>query len=475
MKSLRTVGLTCFCLAWAGSPLLVADPPSLVAIRNARIVTVSGPTLDKGTVILRNGLIDAVGADVAIPPGAFVVEGPGLTVYPGLIDALSNWGVPEAAPAAATAATAAARRVGAQTPATPAVPAPAAAPAAPSRGPEDRPQTQSWLRIADQVSPADRRIETARSAGFTTAITFPRTGLVAGNGAAVNLGGERPGDMIVSPSTGLYLTLGSGGFGGGGGGFPGSLFGVMAYFRQLWIDAAYYKQEQEWYAKNPAGKTRPRYDRALEGVLAAPRILLPATTSVQIQRMLQFGKELNTPFFLYGVHDGYRTADLIRQAGVPVIVNLRWPTKNRDADPEAPESYRELLLRDKAPSTPAALAKAGVKFAFSTDGVETPRAAIQAVKKAMESGLTAEQALRALTLTPAEIYGLADRLGSLEKGKIANVVVIKGDLFDERPQVQMIFVDGIKYEPVPETPATPGAPGGGRAGAGTPPNAQDQF
>jgi hypothetical protein len=458
-------------MVWASALPVLADPPSLVAIRNVRVVTVSGPTLEKGTVIIRNGLIEAVGADVPVPAGAWIVEGPGLTVYPGLIDALSAWGVPEAAPAAGAAAATAARRTGAPaTPATPAVAAPAAA--APARGPEDRPQTQSWLRIADQVSPSDRRLEAARTAGFTTAVTFPRTGLVAGNGAAINLGGERSGDMIVNPSTGLYLTLGSGGFGGGGSGFPGSLFGIMAYYRQLWIDAAYYRQEQDWYAKSPAGKNRPRYDRALEGVLAAPRILLPANTLVQIERMLRFGKELKTPFFLYGLSDGFRAVDLLKASNVPVIINLRWPTKDRDADPEAVESYRDLDRRDKAASTPGLLAKAGVKFAFSADGVETPRAAIQAVKKAMESGLSKEEALRALTLTPAEMYGLHDRLGSLDKGKIANVLVIKGDLFDERPQVQMIFIDGVKYDPAPETPTPAGGPGLNRGGA-TPP-AEDE-
>src|SRR5262249_34170387 len=162
-----------------------AGVPALVAIRNAKVVTVSGATLDRGTVVIKDGLIEAVGANVPIPAGTWEIDGVGLTVYPGLIDAISTWGIPQAAPAP-TAPTA-----GRRTHSTPCTPAPPATqPAAPpSRGPEDRPQTQSWLRAADQVSLSDTRIISARSTGFTTAMTFPKTGLVAGNGAALNLGG----------------------------------------------------------------------------------------------------------------------------------------------------------------------------------------------------------------------------------------------------------------------------------------------
>jgi hypothetical protein len=197
--------------------------------------------------------------------------------------------------------------------------------------------------------------------------------------------------------------------------------------------------------------------------------LLPANTNIQIDRMLRFGKELNTPFILYGVHQAYNNAELLKSAGVPVIVNLHWPVKERDADPEAEESFHDLQLRDKAPSTPGVLAKAGVPFTFSADGVETPRDALRAVKRAIEAGLSREAALRALTLSAAEIYGLSDRLGSVDKGKIANLVLVKGDIFDDRLQVQMIFVDGVKYDPAPETPAPEGGRGSGRQG-GPPPD-----
>src|SRR5271157_3401144 len=445
-----------------------AQEPSAVAVRNARIVTVGGPVIDKGTVVLRHGLIEAVGENVAVPPDAMVVEGEGLTVYPGLVDGLSTWGMPGAAPATApTTAGRGGRGQIATTPLTPATPATPAAPTAPAatstrvRGPEDRPATTSWVKAADEISPTDRRIETARSAGFTTAVTFPTTGIFAGQGAVIDLlSGQKPGEMVVASPAGQYISLSrGGGFGGGmGGGFPGSLMGAIAYVRQIYLDAEHYRLVKEAYARDPRGLTRPEYDRALEGVLESKQILLPANRLVEIDRMLRFAAELKQRAILYGAREGYRpeAADLLKKARVPVLMSLHWPEAPRDANPEDVDSLRTLETRDQAASAPALLKKAGVQFAFYSDGLEQPRDLQRAVKKAIDAGLSRGDALRALTLSPAEIYGVADRLGSIEKGKIANLVVTKGELFDDQTRVQFIFVDGRKYTPVVETPGTGG-------------------
>ena len=453
-KPLIALLLLCACAA--------AQSPSAVAVRNARIVTVSGPAIDKGTVVLRHGLIEAVGANVPVPPDAMVVEGEGLTVYPGLIDGLSTWGMPGAAPAAAIAT--AGRGGRGQTtpaPATPAAPTAQPATSTRARGPEDRPATTSWLKAADEISPTDRRIETARSAGFTTAVTFPTTGIFAGQGAVIDLlSGQKPGEMVVASPAGQYISLSrGGGFGGGmGGGFPGSLMGAIAYVRQIYLDAEHYRLVKEAYARDPRGMTRPEYDRALEGVLESKQILLPANRLLEIDRMLRFAAELKQRAILYGARESYRpeAADLLKKAGAPVLVSLHWPEAPRDANPEDVESLRTLETRDQAASAPALLQKAGVQFALYSDGLDQPRDLQRAVKKAIDAGLARADALRALTLSPAEIYGVADRLGSIEKGKIANLVVTKGELFDDQTRVQFIFVDGRKYTPAAETPGTGG-------------------
>lgn len=428
---------------------LHAAAPSALAIRDARIVTVSGAVLERGTVLIRDGLIQEVGPSVAVPSDAWVIEGKGLTVYPGLIDALSTLGIAEAA-----TTTAVTTRVSGRTPAPPSeTPGPPGQPstpsttAAPARGPEDRPSNTSWVRAADLVSPSDRRIETVRNAGFTTAVTFPPRGIFAGQGAVINLAGEKAGQMVVSSPAGLYLTVSGGGFSS----FPGSLMGVLAYIRQIFLDAENYKLAKESYAAHPAGNKRPAYDRALEGVLEAPRLLLPASRAVELDRMIRFAAELKQKTVLYGGHEAYRAGDLVRTSGTPLLVSLKWPERERDADPEDIEPLRILEMRERAPSTPAVLAKAGVRFAFYSDGVTAPRDLQRAVKRALDAGLSQADAVRAFTLSAAEIYGVADRLGSIDKGKIANLVVTSGDLFQEKTQVKYVFIDGVKYEPLPET------------------------
>jgi imidazolonepropionase-like amidohydrolase len=441
----KALPLVCLAAATLG-----AEGPQIFAIRDARIVPVSGPTIDSGTVILRNGVIEAVGAGIAVPPEAWVIEGKGLTVYPGMVDSLSTWGIPGANAASLGPAGGGRRAGGVQT--TAPNPALATAPAPVINGPEDRPSNSSYLKAADLISAGDRSIETARDGGFTTAITFPTTNIFAGQGVIFNLGGERSGQMVVNPSAGQYIIIrNSGGFGGT---YPGSLMGVIAYIRQIYLDADHYKVANDIYAKHPQGLLRPAYDRTLEGVAASPRTLIPAARLVEVDRMIRLAQELKLNAVIYGAEEGWRAADLLAKAKMPVLVSLKWPTRSADANPADEDSLRTLEMRDKAPSTPAALAKAGVKFAFYSDGVSQSRDLMRAVKRAIDAGLSQADAVRALTLTPAEIYGVSDRLGSIEKGKIANIVVTDGDLFQDKTKVKYVFVDGMKYEPAPEAPAT---------------------
>jgi imidazolonepropionase-like amidohydrolase len=428
-----------------------------IAIRNAKIVPVSGPAIARGTVVVRNGLIQDVGANVTIPADAVVIDGEGLTVYPGLVDSLSTWGMPGAA------ATGGRGGRGAATTAAPAAPA-----APPARGPEDRPSTTSWIKAADEIQPSDKRIESARSAGFTTAAVWPTRGFFAGQGSLVDLlSDEKAGEMVLVPSLGQYISLTRAG-GGMGGGFPSALMGAIAYVRQIYLDADHYQLVKDAYAKNPRGMQRPDYDRALEGVIESKRILLPANRWVEIDRMIHFAAELKQPAIYYGIREGFedRSVKYLKVAHATVLVSLKWPEKARDQDPEAEDPYRQLVIREKAPTTPAVLQKNGIKFALYSDGIDAPRDLQRAIKKAIDNGLSREDALRALTLSPAEIYGVQDRLGSIEKGKIANLVVTKGEIFDDRTKIEFVLVDGNKYVPAPE--AAPAGRGGGATAASGP-------
>jgi imidazolonepropionase-like amidohydrolase len=409
------------------------EEPRYFAIRNAHIVPVSGPEIKSGTVVIAKGLIVAVGEKVPIPPEAWVIEGRGLRVYPGFIDALSDLGLGGGAPAGPTGGGGAGPGRGQAQPV--------------SQGPQDRPATTPWVNAADELKPDDKRLETWRNAGFTSALSSPMTGIFAGQGALLNLAGDRAGAMVVAAPVALLVTLQPvQGFGN----FPDSLMGVLSYVRQVYLDADWYHQAEAVYNAHPQGLERPAYDRTeivIDEALRAGRpVLLPGNTAQEVHRALVLADRTGARAVIYGGQQGYAAADELAAAKVPVLVNLKWPEKEKDSDPEAEEPLRELRFRDRAPSSPAALAKAGVKFAFYLEGTGSPKDALKNAKKAVDAGLAADAALRAFTLNAAEILGVGDRLGSIEAGKIANLVVTDGDPFNEKTKVKMTFVDGRRYE-----------------------------
>ena len=441
---LLTVALALSLLA---DPLSAAtDAPTAIAIRDAHVITISGADLPKATVLLRHGLIEEVGPSIAIPADAWVIDGSGLTVYPGFIDGLSTWGIP-ASPSGSSASGS----------------APPATPVKVIHGPEDRPQTYAFDRAADLVSPLDRRLDAVRAAGYTSAATFPNKGIFEGLGAMIDLAGQRAGDMVVTQPIGQQIALRVGG-GGMGRSFPSSLMGNIAYVRQLFLDLDQYKKAKELYASHAAGASRLEYDHDLEGLAESPRLLLPADEDQQIDRMLRFGNELKVPFVLYGLHEGYKRIEELKSAHVPLLISLKWPEKPRDIDPAQIPNYRDLLMREQSPALPAALVKAGVKFAFFSDGTDSAPDLKKAVKRSINAGLDRTEAVRALTLNVAEIYGVSDRLGSIEKGKIANLVITRGEAFDDKTTVEYVFIDGHQFQPSKELQQTPtGAPGSRRA------------
>ena len=432
-----------WCLAAAAA--LHAEVPGAIAIRDARVVTVSGPVLERGTVLIRDGLIEAAGAGIAIPSDAWVIDGTGLTVYPGLIDALGPTGIPAPAPPPTPPNPVRGGRAAAATSDVPI-----------TKGPEDRPSNNSWIRAADLIDPGDTRISAARNAGFTSAVAAPGGAIFSGEAAFFNLAGSRKSRMVVAAPVAQYVTLDRRGYAGE---FPASLLGSIAYVRQVILDAGNYKLEKAAYDRHARSARRPDYDRALEGVLECPRLLLPARSAVEIERMIRFAADLKAPAVIYGAPEAYAAAEFVAGTKTPVLLSLNWPARARDSDPDAPVSLRTLELWDRAPSSAAALAKAGARFAFYLDGTAL-RDVPKAVKRALDAGLSSAGAIRAFTLSAAEIYGLDDRVGSIEKGKVANLIVTDGELFQEGVKLKHVFVDGMKYEPEPPEPPAPASRGG---------------
>ncbi len=410
-------------------------PPPHFAIQNARIMTGSGQIIDRGTIVMDNGLITAVGRNAQIPDGAWVIDGEGLTVYPGLIDAMSS----VALPASMRAPQGRGRAVGAT--------GQSAQEQVPySWGPEDRPATFTWMSAADDLNLEDDAIETWRETGFTSVVATPERGIFPGQSAVINLGGDRARDMVLKTPVALRVNFQAG---TGNRGFPSSLFGAIAYVKQSFIDAAHYDEAWVIYSNSPVGLERPQYDRALEPLRVVINthsyVMLPGDWAYEVQRAVKIGEQMGVNTLVYGARQGYEIADELAEKDIPVLLDVNWPEPPRDADPEADVALRMLRFRDRAPTTPAEFERTGVQFAFYSGGAE-PDKVLANVRKSIALGLSPEAALRAFTLSPAELFGVSDRLGTLEAGKIANVIVADGQLFDPETKVTMVFVDGRRFE-----------------------------
>ena len=430
-----------FCLA------TVESNAQVYAITNARIVTVAGPAIEKGIVVMRNGLIESVGPDAKIPGDAVVIDGTGFTVYPGFIDALTNLGIQaqqQQRPAGG----------GPQGQAQP-----AAAPASNSNYPVGlRPEDS----VLDDLRPGEAQFEAARAAGFTTVLTIGRSGIFNGQSAVIDLAGDTVSSMVIrSPFAEhfSYATL--------RGEYPGSLLGTFSAFRQMLLDAQRLQKLQKVYEANPRGMRRPEPDRSLEALFPIINRQMPlvinANSENEITRALDLAKEFNFSLIIGGGQESWKLADRLKDQGVPVLLSLNFPKRTTASSPDAdPETMEVLRMRAETPRGPARLAQAGVKFAFQSGGATTLADFFTNAGKAVENGLDKDAAVRAMTLGAAEILGVADRLGSIETGKIANVVLVKNDVFARDRFVSRVFVDGKMFEQKEPSrrPAPNGQPGG---------------
>ena len=433
-----------------------------IAIRGGTIVTVSGSPIPRGTVVIRGGLITAVGADVPVPADARVIDATGMTVYPGLIDSYTTLGLETTA-----AATTGGRGGGA--PATPAVPVairrgdattPAGAPT-----PTPTPAGQSpELMAADQLKVTADTFDAQRGAGITSALTAPRDGLFQGQSAFINLGGEEAEKLIVKSP----VTLNIGFQPGRTGGYPGSLMGGFAFLRQSMLDAQYYRELWSRYERNKRGMERPKMDKSLAAlqpvITGALPVVLQANSAREIRRAILFAEEFKLKYLIAGAAQSYEVAELLKQKNVPVLLSLNYPQRPTNIEDPESEALRTLKERAEAPKAALALFKAGVRFAFQSGNLTRPQDFILNAARAIEAGLPKEEALKALTLNSAEILGVAEQLGSLEAGKIADVVVASGDIFDRRTQIKYVFIDGRQYEVKP--PAVQAGFGSGGRGPG---------
>jgi imidazolonepropionase-like amidohydrolase len=445
MKRILFVSL----LAFAATPFaLRADAPNVYAIRGARVVTAAGAPIESGTIVIRNGVIDAVGASVSVPADAAVIDGAGKIVYPGLIDlgnaSAADQPVPQ--PPQNMRTTAELERW--------------------KRAQILKPQA----RAADAVKVDDAELTRLAAAGITSALALPSGDVISGQSALVNIVAPpdepqigniveaRRGLIVLRPAVALHVSFPDRPRAAQNG-YPESLMGVIAFVRQAFLDAQRYGEIRSAKAGTP-----PQDDPALEAMQPAIARKMPvafeANEGRQILRALKMAKELNLEPIVTGARRADEVVADLKAQNVRVIYSLNYPQRPRALAPDADEPLATLQTRAEAPKIPGALAKGGVMFAFSSAGLTDPKDFVKNAAKAVKAGLAEDAAVRALTIAAATIAGAGDRLGSIEKGKVANLVVTDGDLFDEKTKITRVFVEG---RPVSlETAAPPAGRGRGR-------------
>jgi len=431
------------------------------ALTNARIETVSRGVIENGTIVIRGGLIVAVGADVAVPADARVLDLSKRTVSPGLIDLISTVGLS----ATATAAAGGGGRGGAGAP-------------APTTGGPSFSGFDADRKVSEELHllPSDAR--SARESGVTVALVAPSRGALRGLSALIPMKDSADGsDALRSPVAEHFGFSGGGGGFGGTGGYPGTIMGVIAYQRQALYDARRQGQLSDRWATSPRGLTRPENDPKLAALVPVVRGTLPlfydANVENEIRRAVKINREFDSvKMTIVGATEGWQALDAL--AGHAVVVSLNFPNPTsttgwsyRDAmrHAESDSAAADLAARKLIEGNAAAINKAGIKFALASGG--TGAAAFLAnARKAVAAGLPADVALAALTMRAAELAGLGEALGSIEVGKIANLVVTEGGgILADSAKVRTVFVDGARFE-IAVAPVAAPAQGSGRGGRG---------
>ena len=447
------------------------------ALTNAHVVQAPDRTMERATVIVRDGLIAAIGPNIDIPFDAEVIPADSLMIYAGFIDGLSHTGIPE-----------------------PRERPTRERPDDPGNPPNDEAGIQPNQEVHGLLDPEDKRLSALRNAGFTAVHTVPRGRMLPGKGAIILLSGESANEMVYRNHTAMFAQLSP-----ARRMYPGTDMAVIAKLRQLFREAKRRQRMQDLYASDPTGLERPPFDPVHDALMPVLSDELPVyfhTESVlDLHRALEVQSELGFPIVLTGLNQSFDAVEKLQNTGHPLMLSLDLPvipgqsdsdenqdepTDSLDIQPtDAPEKLPEIadpgynadlrvqsfadieaekenlekrraIEHKKYLANAADLASAGLAFGFSTLGVK-PNDVQDNLRTMIENGLSESAALAALTTTPADILGVSATMGTVDIGKMANLVVADGPIFDEDSKIKYVFVDGHRFEI--EHPKRPGRQG----------------
>jgi imidazolonepropionase-like amidohydrolase len=449
-------------LVFLPAPRAAELAPTVFAVRDARVYLPTG-MLARASVVVRDGFIEAAGADVKIPADATVLDGKGLTVYPGLIDAMSNWGFDTALRRSAVGEPAAEDLASNPLIATKA---------------DNRKGITPEFQVRNALKADADLADNWRKAGVTAHLIAPDGGILVGQSALVSLSGAAPRDSVLAASVAQHLSFGQ----VGGADYPRALMGVVAHARQTLLDAEWHaRRVKAFEAAGRAGK-RPAADPSLAALAAAlagkQAVVFEADTRDQIDRALDFAAEFKLRPVVYGGREAYKAVDRLAREKVSVIVRLDFTDENsplttaaeRTMPPRAREERRK--QRQLEAGSAGVLLRRGVAVAFATQGLTPDKFRGKLIRAVSAGKLSPADALAAMTTAPARLFGVEGQLGGIAKGKAAHLTITDGDLFDADTRVRHSIVDGVRFDhdSGPRAPAArPAAAGGAATGDETAP------
>ncbi len=389
------------------------------ALVGARVVTTPGRVMESATIVIRDGLIQEVTSDLTPPAGARVWDLEGYTIYPGFIDAHADLGMDEV-------------------------------PEGGDIGPTHwNPQVRAWFSTTENLQDDVDRRAALRSQGFGTALVVPKQGIFRGKASVINLGDTGVRERILRPdfaqSVGFQRSFEL------GGAYPNSAMGTVSLMKQTLMDTGWYRRAWEAYEASGRAFLPPETSESLsaldDAIQGRQPVVFETDSEEEYLRAHTIASEFGVQAWYRGSGQEYRLIDVLSGRNDPLIVPLNFPDAPDVSDPEAAlnASLADLRHWYLAPTSPAKLAEAGIPFAITADGMSSINDFLLNVRIAVARGLSADDALAALTTTPAEWLGLSRSHGTIEEGKIANLVVTQGDLFTQEAEVRDVWVQGSVY------------------------------
>ena len=400
------------------------NTPRLVAVTGATIITEPGTTVQNGTMIFSNGILQAVGSGIPVPPGARIYDLAGKTIYPGFIDSYSELSS-EAMKADVTATR-----------------------GTPYWNDNIRPQRQASTLFA----PDARVDDEYRAVGLVARLVAPSSGIMKGTSFIARTN-ARQGDgqsaSIIRDGVALHVAMSS--RRGEERTYPTSPMGAYALIRQAMYDARWYLAAQQAIRGNALLPHVEKNDalEALSAIQNAPLpLMIDAVDDLYALRASKFGDEFNAPVIIRGSGQEYRQAAAVAKTGRAVVVPVNFPKPPNVASVDQAETVtlEELMSWDLSPENPARLDAAGVRIVLTSHGLRDKKEFLPAIRKAVSRGLSKDAALRALTIGPARLFKVDHCLGKLEPGKCASFIVTDGDIFEPKTRILQTWVEGDKFD-----------------------------